>query len=58
MNFCPNNAHLYGEHEASLEQEKKWCSRRYKPGSEQCAGCDLRERFGVGADKVKGASVG
>ena len=27
MKFCPRNAHLYGEHKASLEQQKEWCAR-------------------------------
>ena len=61
MIFCPNNAHLYGEHKVSPEREEEWCNRAYRAGSEQCDRCELRKRWGVGdpaPQAKKAAQVG
>ena len=50
MILCPKNSHLYGEHKAKDEQLADWCERTYRPGSERCQGCELKKKWGVGAE--------
>ena len=60
MSYCPKNAPAFNSRPVSEDHAAAWCRRAYRAGYEQCAGCELRKRWGVGdpAPQVKSVPVG